>query len=272
MTSQQMSLRVAAAVCALLAAAAAQAAESHALNIASRTAKEMAGRFAHEGSVVSFISRLESPGRASVRVEVGALTLEVWADFESEVARTDGHDGVITLRNRQALAALFEQLQPVLGRGPAGLAAHEGLLYRRIAYWSEAPVGTTFGVRQFGPPRHDFGQGRGAVGRDGAAALACQRSDENGITYFNCNRSPQVECHDAGHCFTCASRPAGRNASDCPGECGPGCNGLNVYTWDCLDHDYCCRFHGGCLNPWDSECGDEYREADDDFLWGWPNC
>lgn len=56
------------------------------------------------------------------------------------------------------------------------------------------------------------------------------------------------------------------------GECGPGCNGLNIYTYDCGDHDRCGRVHGGSTNPWDSECGDEYFEADDDFIWGWPNC
>jgi hypothetical protein len=52
----------------------------------------------------------------------------------------------------------------------------------------------------------------------------------------------------------------------------PTVNGLNIYTYDCGDHDRCGRVHGGSLNPWDAECGDDYWEADDDFLWGWPNC
>ena len=28
--------------------------------------------------------------------------------------------------------------------------------------------------------------------------------------------------------------------------------------------------HGGAFNPWDPECGDEYFDADDDFLWAHP--
>ena len=56
------------------------------------------------------------------------------------------------------------------------------------------------------------------------------------------------------------------------GECGSGCDGLNIFTYDCGDHDRCGRVHGGSANPWDAECGDEYWEADDDFLWGYPNC
>ncbi len=32
---------------------------------------------------------------------------------------------------------------------------------------------------------------------------------------------------------------------------------------DCAEHDRCCRVHGGCLNPFDTECGDEFQEAAD---------
>jgi hypothetical protein len=34
-----------------------------------------------------------------------------------------------------------------------------------------------------------------------------------------------------------------------------------------LDHDQCGREHGGSTDPNDGSCGDEYWEADDDFLW-----
>lgn len=46
----------------------------------------------------------------------------------------------------------------------------------------------------------------------------------------------------------------------------PGNNGIDTATQDCGDHDQCGRIHGGSANPWDAECGDEYFEADDDFL------
>lgn len=253
--------------CAVFGFVAALPAAERAASPAVGPADPIIGQFTHDGLVVSYAASLEAPARASVRVEVGGLVLETWADFDRQVAGSDGHGGVMTAADRRAIAALFQELQPLLGGGPAGLAPHEGLLLRRLAYWSEAPVGTTFGAREYGPPAFGFGGIRPLESGRG-----CQYSDENGIRYFNCNVSTQVECHDANHCFTCALRAAGRNSSGCAGECGPGCNGLNIYTWDCLDHDYCCRFHGGCWNPWDGECGDEYWEADDDFLWGWPNC
>jgi len=107
-----------------------------------------------------------------------------------------------------------------------------------------------------------------------AAVAACQQSNEDGILYFgDCSTYGRWLCHDAdSHCFLCETISAGPSSSECMGECGSGCNGLNIYTYDCGDHDRCGRVHGGSTNPWDAECGDEYFEADDDFLWGWPNC
>jgi len=235
------------------------------LIIETQTAEEIAGSFVHGSSLVSFVSRRAGPDRVVLRVDANALTFDASVDVSGKVARMDGHNGIMLAEDRAALAALFESLRP-LGAGSVDARAHEVFLYRWIAYWAEAPVGTTLAAREVRPPRVSFESSRpGGVN-------ACQVADDNGIRYFNCNRSPQVECHDAGHCFTCASRAAGRNSNDCAGECGPGCNGLNIYTWDCLDHDYCCRIHGGCWNPWDGECGDEWWDADDDFIWGWPNC
>jgi len=106
-----------------------------------------------------------------------------------------------------------------------------------------------------------------------AAAAACQVSDNNGIWYWSCSTLTRSLCHDTrGHCYLCESIRSGPSSSECYGECGPGCNGLNIYTYDCGDHDRCARVHGGALNPWDADCGDEYRDAADDFLNGWPNC
>jgi hypothetical protein len=105
------------------------------------------------------------------------------------------------------------------------------------------------------------------------AVIQCQQSNEDGIWYFGCNTADRVMCHDAdSHCFLYEWVSSGTGSPGCLGECGPDCNGLNIYTYDCGDHDRCGRVHGGSLNPWDAECGDDYWGADDDFLWGWPNC
>jgi hypothetical protein len=95
-------------------------------------------------------------------------------------------------------------------------------------------------------------------GERAAALAACQESNEDGIWYWSCATTARWIVHDANsHCVLWESLTSGPRSSGCLGECGPDCNGLNIYTYDCGDHDRCGRVHGGSLNPWDSECGDE---------------
>lgn len=108
-------------------------------------------------------------------------------------------------------------------------------------------------------------------------AGACQRADDDGIRYWGCNAQVTSLDHDAKHCFlTQTSKNVGPCTNKCKGRCGPGCGstgaGHGTYARDCGEHDQCCRIHGGCANPWDSECGDEYFDADDDFMFGRVNC
>ena len=115
---------------------------------------------------------------------------------------------------------------------------------------------------------------------DEVAALevnqACYQSGEDGILYLTSYTSvPKTTTwsrwaeHDCGsHCFAGKSVTAGPGSYKCKGECGPGCWGSGVYSYDCLDHDQCCREGYSCYSSSDSSCGDEFKEADDDFWWG----
>lgn len=99
------------------------------------------------------------------------------------------------------------------------------------------------------------------------AAATCQRADEDGIAFMSCRTLNRTLQHDAaGHCFLNESVRSGPGSPGSMGECGTGIVGIGTYTYDCGDHDRCGRVHGGSFNPWDSECGDEYREANDDYL------
>lgn len=115
---------------------------------------------------------------------------------------------------------------------------------------------------------------------DKVAALevnqACYQSGEDGILYLTSATSvPKTTTwyrwaeHDCGsHCYAGKSVLAGPGSYKCKGECGPGCYGSGVYSYDCMDHDQCCREGYSCFSSSDSSCGDEYKEADDDFWWG----
>ena len=65
-------------------------------------------------------------------------------------------------------------------------------------------------------------------------------------------------------------------SGSCLGRCGAGCSGIGrgmIFTQDCLNHDVCCdrlaELHpgAGCSSLL-GECGDEWNNAVDDFLFG----
>src|SRR5690606_11594136 len=115
---------------------------------------------------------------------------------------------------------------------------------------------------------------------DEVAALevnqACQANGEDGILYLtSATKVPKKTTwsrwaeHDCvNHCFAGKSVTAGPGSTSCKGECGPGCYGSGVYSYDCLDHDQCCREGFSCFVGSDKACGDEFWEADDDFWFG----
>lgn len=110
--------------------------------------------------------------------------------------------------------------------------------------------------------------------------LEGQRDDEDGIALLEnaCTLTLNDSIwHDAvgTHDFCRETLEVGCDiATDCLGRCSAGCGasgGAGVYSVDCAEHDRCCRVHGGCLNPFDIQCGDEFDEATDDTLFGTPN-
>lgn len=281
-------------------AAPATAATADELQITHDSSQRIAGSFARGASSVAFEGYRTSAVSASVSIVVNDKKVTASRDLKSGTASWSGAGASLLPDDREALVAMVTALdrrwiEPT--RGEQGtLGGHRDLVLRLTMLLAEAPLGLrldpqvaprpgertldrTFELTGLAPAEESCLADvvattvAGSVERSDAV-IQCQQSNEDGILYFgNCSTANRTICHDAdGHCFLCELVSSGPGSSECLGECGPGCNGLNIFTYDCGDHDQCGRVHGGSLNPWDAECGDEYFEADDDFIWGWPNC
>jgi len=124
-------------------------------------------------------------------------------------------------------------------------------------------------------------------------AKGCNVSGGDGTTYLRgscktcgCALGTYSTQHDAcvvatgkGHCYSSYSVQGGcSRTKGCVGRCGPGCGLLNgpgggSYTKDCLEHDHCVAHDSAaacCAD--DPKCGDEFIEAEDDFLFAAFNC
>jgi hypothetical protein len=109
--------------------------------------------------------------------------------------------------------------------------------------------------------------------------VACQQSGENGIQEIKNCRPYSLNMYwdsrgsGAGNRVLCygyrGTEGAGPCTRLCKGRCGIQCgNSKNgFYTRDCAEHDDCVqREDGPGILADDDNCGDEYREARDDFL------
>lgn len=279
-----------------------------ALDVQERSASEMVGSFAYAGSLVEFRGALEGGASATVHLDVNGLAFDIARDDATQMITHDGHNGMITVADREALTAMAAALRDEISLTQE-MPRHEELLVRAVSYLAEAPAGYTLARRELrapvakvateriipaGTPITEeadetraiigYADGQGGVVTDLAelgdlagveANQACQQSNEDGILYLTGYSSvskntvwSRWQCHDTtSHCMLCYSTSAGPGTSSCKGECGPGCWGVGSYTYDCMDHDQCCREGYSCTDPWNSSCGDEYREADDDVLW-----
>ena len=263
------------------------------LRVTTATAMELRATFGHSTTAISVTSRSSSVGVARSQIKVNGKTLSATRDLAAGTARWSGADSALTPAEHAGLLSLAakvskEWASPAKAAGRT-LPTHTDLLLRLVMLSAEAPAGVKLGSHQADRPTmtmespNSFAKAEktsetcleSALKRTAdlsaerqQAVAACQQSDEEGIFYMACVRANRPLNHDAGgHCFLQESINSGPGSSECMGECGPGCNGIDTFTYDCGDHDRCGRVHGGSLNPWDSECGDEYFEADDDTLW-----
>jgi hypothetical protein len=266
---------------------------------------EVRGSFARGGSLITFSSKLTGSDRAILQVRVNGKTLVSNIDVTARTSNWNGYNGAFDTQDKEALVALAGQMELRYGNQET-LAPHEQILFRRIVYWAEAPAGMTLPSSDTAAPVERNSDGKEAPGTviveeqaDGTVVQrgvvdatgtgvqpagsnsfdapevnqACQVSDNDGITYISSSNVKRYVSHDASsHCFQTEYVLTGCSSS-CLGRCGPGCGvlgGWGVWSQDCADHDRSCRLHGGCTNPLDGSSGDEFREADDDYLWGTP--
>jgi len=187
---------------------------------------------------------------------IDEISLEAIVRYDDQSIDFDGKKAVLTLEQKEALLGLGEKISEYLFKDDSfnDFSMAEYTLLRLLEYWAKSPSGYSYQQRSVAPSI-----------KSGQA----MKSADEGITCIKKNTYVTAEYDDdSGD----VSESILVNGSDCIGRCGSGCGSWlswrSAWTKDCLDHDRCGRVNGGSTNPFDSECGDEYDEAADDFLFG----
>ncbi|MEM6831923.1 MAG: hypothetical protein AAF551_15540, partial [Bacteroidota bacterium] len=94
-----------------------------------------------------------------------------------------------------------------------------------------------------------------------------------GITCIRRNTFVNAEYDDARgvHSDRVRVGSKARQGYDCMGRCGANCGRWwipSAWTKDCMDHDQCSNVNNSSGGVADGNCGDEFTQAADDYVFG----
>lgn len=190
-------------------------------------------------------------------LQIDDFTLEAKVKYDDETIDFDANKVVLSISQKEALLALGEEISGYLfyDKSTSDFTMAEYTLLRLLEYWAKSPHGYTYQKMKVKPK----------------SQKSRLKSRNEGITCIRKNTVVNADYDDdRGN----ISEPILVNGERCIGRCGSGCGSVftiaSAWTKDCLDHDRCGRVNGGNANsnPFDRECGDEYFEAADDYLFG----
>jgi hypothetical protein len=196
-----------------------------------------------------------------VTIDVGALAYEVHYDYAGREIVADGHGGAIDRTMQRALAEALAALGEHLGPSDSSLPFHEQMSLASLVLLEESAgmqlSRTSFPLEPLDPDATGAESLDKSLGNDG---IGCIRRNTTYAVSFDFGSTQVLDL------------PVTSNSSECNGQCGPYCTRLTpwvMWTLDCLEHDTCCRAtsDGSCFTPL-GECGDEYVDAEADFLSG----
>lgn len=227
--------------------------EDSALFVDERTPERISGRFTAADRDVELASVSTEPFAGEVTLQLGSLRYSLRYDYVARRVQSDGQGGAIDRDSQRLLGAALEEVTDYLGQSNPELALHEQMLHAGLAMLQES-AGMALEPMTF---EIEPSLVEKSLGNDG---VSCIKRDQ---TY--------AASYDHGSTVV-LDRPIVADSSECNGRCGPTCTQLtpwNMWTLDCLEHDACCgeTSDDSCWTPL-GECGDEYGQAQTDFLRG----
>jgi len=201
-------------------------------------------------------------GRYYMEVLLDNHRLEAWISYAPEVVTHDGHSAVLTLEQKALLLSFSDQLGEAIvtsnGNTPTNfeMGLMEYAFVRTLEFWSQAPNGFV----------HDRRTNRADIimkgtGNDGVSCI--RKGREYRLSYTNRNNRTITKTRKANY--------NGGGSYNCMGRCGAACGRwwiASSWTLDCFEHDQCSLDNNASGGGSDPNCGDEWWNASDDWVFG----
>lgn len=187
--------------------------------------------------------------RVLVQLNFSNASLLLEVDGENRTATFTGYDAELTHRQKAKLFSLHRWRSMRFGM--------KDIISKLAKYSADAPR------------KHTFSLHRVSVKSGRRSRLSClTEGDEATAVWTDSN-------HTVHNVSVIVGSSAGPNYG-CMGRCGKGCPKHNksrvVYTQNCLNHDQCSLESRSRKGMRDKECGEEYKRAMPDYLWGDKTC
>jgi hypothetical protein len=229
------------------------------LAVEQRTSERVDGRFVggdgSDAATLQFASTRSTTLSGEVQLAAGSLDYTLQYDYGTgRQVLADGQGAALERATQRLVLDALAALQQRLGPNAPDLPLHEQMLFAALTLLEESG-GMPLTALRF-PLGTD--ETEKSLGNDGVTCI--QRGDTYEVSFDDSNATVEGQTVTA-------------DSDECNGLCGPGCSQLTawkMWTLDCLEHDTCCQATGDhtlCWTPL-GECGDEYGDAEADFLRG----
>lgn len=223
------------------------------------TLDRISGSHRAEGHHVNY-SVAAKANRYTLSVTIdGGKILSALADYEQFEMVVEGNNNSLTPTEALALNTTAVQLAETLFAGASQetlqMTLAENTLVQLLDWFS------------YIPPGYELGKA------DVADAELWKSRRDDGIRCVTRNRTYRISWDDSRGNRSTRDK-AGRNRGgsyNCMARCGAGCGRSwipSAWTLDCFEHDECSRRNDSSGGAADSNCGDEWLHAADDWTFG----
>ncbi|MEO1049915.1 MAG: hypothetical protein AAFX87_04800 [Bacteroidota bacterium] len=194
-----------------------------------------------------------------LQVNIGDHELKGHIAFAEGVLEFDGNNALLNKGDKRALLEVAQHLFSYVDAKEGNVSYAEYSLIRTLEYWSNAPTGYAYRFNQ----QFSTAQKSEKVLASRNEGVTCIRKNTTVTAQYDDSRGSQSDRVRVGS----TARPG----YGCMGRCGGDCGQWwipSAWTKDCMDHDQCSNVNFSSGGSSDSNCGDEFDEAADDWIFG----
>jgi len=228
------------------------------IGLTTQTEDRIFGKFSVDNVEITYSAKALSELQYDVELKINNSVINASIDYETEGIVLDGHDNHITELEKDAILGTGEVFANYLLEQKGGdIAMIEYTVLTLMDYIARSPENYVYLKRVIKTEINTTNL----------------RSRNEGITCIRRNTTVNAEYDDSRGNHSDRVRVGSKPRANygCMGRCGADCGRWwipSAWTKDCMDHDQCSNVNFSSGGGSDRNCGDEYNESVDDYIFG----